>query len=360
MNTERFFPPSKYIKDELENRGWTQADLAFILGRNLKDTNDIITGKRKFSVEIAQELAAAFKTTPQYWLEIENKYRLAQIDYVDDAILRRSEIYNTYPAKEMIKRGWIDAGGDIDDLESRFSEFYSEAKNFSFAARMTTSYPDMSEIQMAWVIRAYKLAKVIPVEKFDASNLERLEKELRRYASKSLAVQGVPKALSNAGIRFVVVEKLTNAKIDGAAFWLDASSPVIAMSIRFDNIGSFWFTLLHELSHIKHKDGFHLDDLESAPVDAIEERANKEAAEILVPQNKLKAFIKTYSPFYSEARINNLATQLKIHPGIIVGQLQHRKEIGYNAHHKLMVKVRDLVTATTFTDGWGNPIPQVR
>jgi len=73
----------------------------------------------------------------------------------------------------------------------------------------------------------------------------------------------------------------------------------------------------------------------------------------------LDEFITACSPRYSEARINNFATRLQIHPGIIVGQLQHRAEISYAAHRKLMTNVRDLVTEFSLTDGWGQPVPQV-
>lgn len=356
----KIFPPSKYIKDELEKRGWTQTDLAYILGRTIKDTNDIVIGLRKITPELAQELAAVFQTKAQYWLELENAYKLAQTDYVDTAIVKRAQLFNEYPAKEMLRRGWIEETDDIDELERRFLSFFSETRMVGFAARKSSSYVQTSPIQIAWIIRAKKLAKAVPTANFDAARLGQLKKELRRLAAKSQAVIRVPELLASYGIRFVVVEILPNAKIDGATFWLDSNSPVIAMSLRFDNIGSFWFTLMHEISHIEHKDRFFLDDLEVSPIDEIEERANREAAESLVPQDRIENFVKLYSPYYSEARVNNLATQLKIHPGIIVGQLHYRKEIGYNTLRKAMVKIRDIITTTAFTDGWNNPIPQVK
>lgn len=356
----KIFPPSKYIRDELEKRGWTQTDLAYILGRNVKDTNDILIGKRKITPELAQELGAVFEKRAEYWLELENAYKLAQTDYVDAAIVKRSKLYNDYPAKEMLKRGWIEPTENIDELQRRFIHFFNEHKETGFAARKSSSYVQTSLIQIAWIVRAKKLARVLNVAEYDESRLAQLKKELRRLAAKSQAVHRVPDLLASYGIRFVIVEILPNAKIDGAAFWLDEKSPSIAMSVRFDNIGSFWFTLMHEISHIEHKDRFFLDNLRTAPIDEVEERANREAAESLVPQDRLNNFIKLYSPYYSETRINNLATQLRIHPGIIVGQLQHRGEIDFSHHKKLLPKVRELVTVTAFTDGWNNPVPQVR
>ena len=59
----------------------------------------------------------------------------------------------------------------------------------------------------------------------------------------------VASLLQRYGIRFVVVEPLPKAKIDGAAFWLDQNTPAIAFSLRYDYIGSFWFAVIRELFH---------------------------------------------------------------------------------------------------------------
>ena len=82
-----------------------------------------------------------------------------------------------------------------------------------------------------------------------------------------------------------------------------------------------------------------------------------EAADFLIAQKELEQFIKLNKPYFSNHRIVEFATKMQVHPGIIVGQLQHRREIGFNTHHASMVKIRDLATMTAFTDGWGHPVP---
>src|SRR5262249_59975483 len=88
----------------------------------------------------------------------------------------------------------------------------------------------------------------------------------------------------------------------------------------------------------------------------IEQRANAEAANTLIPTSEMDSFIKRVGPLYSKERINQLANRLKIHPGIIVGQLQHRHEIGPAANREMLVKIRHFVTPVAVTDGWGNTI----
>jgi len=366
---KKVFPVAKYIKDELLTRGWTQADLAYVMGRRASEISSLIVGRRQLSPELAQELGVVLGRGAEYWLGIDSAFRLSQTDYVDQGVVLRSELFS-FPIKEMQKRRWIPETWNAEELRQELESFFSDKGlweqgpdsyelPFATSFKRTIQESSLNNAEKAWLARATQLAKACPVAAFNENSIPKLKAELRRLAAKTQAVHRVPAFLTCSGIRYVVVEPLPNVKIDGAAFWLDSASPVIAMSLRFDNIGSFWFALLHELDHIEHKDAFSFDDLQSAPNDEAEERASFNAANSLVPRHELEDFIRACAPRYSEARINNLATRLQIHPGIIVGQLQHRGAISFAAHRKLLTKVRDLVTQFAFTDGWGQPIPQL-
>ena len=365
----KVFPIGKYIKDEIVARGWTQSDLAYVMGRKATEISSLMVGRRQLSPEFAQELGVVLGKGAEYWLGIDNAYRLSQTDYVDQAVLLRSELFS-FPVKEMQKRRWIAETLDMAELQQELDRFFGDdglgkPQPDSYELPFVTSFKrtikesSLNNAEKAWLARARQLAKACPVASFNENGIRKLKVELRRLAAKTQAVHRVPALLTGAGIRYVVVEPLPNVKIDGAAFWLDPQSPVVAMSLRFDNIGSFWFALMHEIDHIEYRDAFSFDDLRSNPSDEAEERASWNAANLLVPKHELEEFIKACAPRYSEARINNLATRLQIHPGIIVGQLQHRGELSHAAHRKLLTNVRDLVTQFAFTDGWGQPIPQL-
>lgn len=68
------FPPGDYIKGELEERGWTQAELADIMGRPVQLINEIIAAKRGITPETAKGLGAAFGNGAQTWLNLEAAY----------------------------------------------------------------------------------------------------------------------------------------------------------------------------------------------------------------------------------------------------------------------------------------------
>lgn len=355
-NTEEIFPPSRVIKERLASRGLNQTSLAVITGRNPSDISNYLT-KEKISIEFAKELSLVLGDTPEYWLNLENKYRLLLSDELDKSVIKRNGFIQDFPLKEMQKRGWIQKTDNFEDLEPELEKFFDLEKSTLF--KRTINDEGLNPAERAWLWRAYHLATILPSTPYNPDQIDSLLLQLRKVAKSSKAVHKVAELLRRYGIRFVVVEPLPRAKIDGAAFWLDAKSPVVALSIRFDNVGSFWFALIHEIIHIKNKDAFSLDNLEESPVNEIEARTNKETANFFVPQDKLNRFIQTHKPYFSKALVNNLATELNIHPGIIVGQLQHRKEVGFNTHREATVKVRELATMTAFTDGWGHPVPIV-
>jgi HTH-type transcriptional regulator/antitoxin HigA len=84
------FPPGEFINDELQARGWTQTDLARILGRPLQTVNAIINGKKAITSQTAWELGAAFGTSPEFWMNLETAYRMAQVREVDPGIAERA------------------------------------------------------------------------------------------------------------------------------------------------------------------------------------------------------------------------------------------------------------------------------
>ena len=361
--------PGDLIKELLTKHGWTQDDLAAIMNRSRQSVNEMISGKTSLTPENAKALSIAFDNSFDTWWMLEGKFRESMLTNPRLEEGKRLSILKLAPIEHMQKRGWLSKDKTLDELEPELKEYYETddlERDFELpmAFKRTVKESKLNRPELAWAFRVKHLASMLPTGRFEDKRMDSLLMALRKLSAKSKAVHRVPDLLNSYGIRFVVVEPLPRAKIDGAAFWLNDSSPVIALSIRFDNIGSFWFSLLHECMHIKYRDRFSLDsDMESTiglPIDEQEERANVEAADLLVPQGRLHKFMLKWRPYYSQARINNFATELNVHPGIIVGQLQHKKEVGYNAHRDLMVKVRDLVTLIAFTDGWGRPTPQIR
>jgi len=366
------FPPGELVREELAERGWTQADLAEILGVSERLVSEVVGGKRGISAGTAQGLAAAFGTSAQFWLNLESSYRLyreAQSGTRMESVSRRARLFSIAPVNEMLKRGWLPPSSNIEVLERHFCEFFEisnidETPTFvPHAAKKSGSYEAVSSSLMTWLHRARQLANAsVPTGTFKADSVARIVAKLGGLLQAAIETRNVARILSDHGIRFVIAEPISKTKLDGVTFWLDAKSPVIAMTLRYDRIDSFWFTLLHELGHVDARDGQAdrlpiVDDLDllRKPDDLpeSERRAHAFASATLVPADELTDFVARTRPLYSKVRIDNFAKRIKVHPGIVVGQLHHRHEFDWSYHRAFLVKVREHVVGTTLTDGWG-------
>ena len=359
-------PPGDLIRAALVQRGWGQDDLARVMSRPLPTINQIIQGKKSITPETAIDLARALETTPDYWMAKEAAYRLSMVDCRDDgSVEMRAKIYTKAPVKEMVKRRWIIAQSKDEDFEGlicRFLEITDIDQPPKLLANARSSSPGrgFSAEQAVWCYRALHLSKLIKVATYKKSKVPELRVHLKNLSNLAANVANVPKLLADYGIRLVVVQHLPMTKIDGAAFWLNEHSPVIALSLRYDRVNYFWHTLAHELSHIYHGDAdidsesFEKLSVEESPTEA---RANSEGAATFVEPSELSSFIRRTSPMYTTRRIIQFANRLAVHPSIVLGQLQIRGELEWSQGAPLQTKYRDHLTEVALTDGWGRHLP---
>ncbi len=370
-NVAEAFPPGEFIKEELEARGWTQEDLAEITGRQSSIISGLVNGKRAVSPDIASELSAAFGTTAQFWMNLETAYRLFVGGRPDETVARKARLYAKAPIKEMVKRGWVEESKSLDVLEDRVLKFLEipsldEEPALSYAAKKST--PTANPSQVAWICRAKKLAKGVHANKFSDRGFANALAKLKEFRTNPEDVRHIPKVLAEGGVRLLLIESLPQGKIDGACFWLDEFSPVIAISMRYDRIDHFWYLLGHEAGHVEHKDALGtqpLLDVDLVGDQAIpfedktetEKRADLFAENFLVDKREINNFIARVRPLYSKQKIRNFAARIGVHPAIVLGQLQHRKEVGWSHSREMLVKVRHILIRAALTDGWGNNLP---
>lgn len=364
--------PGYYIREELEARGWAQRDLAFILGCADQSLNMILSGKRGVSPEMAKALGDAFDVPAEFFLNLQKSYELSRAEEPAPGVAKRARLQNVYPVREMIKREWIEES-DATLIEVQLCRFFDvedsdQIPYLAHAARKSSSYEerDVPPDQVAWLFRVKQIASQISVPRYRESALRDALSELESFRIEPEETRHVSRVLMQCGVRFVVVEKLPGSTIDGVCFWLNDKAPVIGMTLRRDYIDNFWFVLRHEIEHVLRGDGQKeevidagLEGERAGTSDAVpeqERRANQAAAEFCVPQDRLKSFIARKRPYYYERDVVALARVLQVHPGLVVGQMQHH--LGrYDYLKKHQKKVRALVTQGAIVDGWGQVPP---
>lgn len=73
-------PGEILLKEFLEPLGISQYRLAKAMGKPQSAVSDIVHGRRAITPEMAWLLSEALGTTPQFWLRLEETYRLKTLD----------------------------------------------------------------------------------------------------------------------------------------------------------------------------------------------------------------------------------------------------------------------------------------
>ena len=69
-------PPGEYMRDELEERGWTISEFASIIGRPVQDVSETLNAKKPITPDTALSLSEALGTSAEVWLHLEIGYPL--------------------------------------------------------------------------------------------------------------------------------------------------------------------------------------------------------------------------------------------------------------------------------------------
>lgn len=357
-------PPGVYIREELEARGWSQRDLAFILGYSEQTITKVISGKSGISAEMAKALGEAFGTSASLWAGLQKEWELREARDPDPSIKARAELQKNYPIREMISRGWLEEA-EQSVLEMQFTRFFElEANdNVRFAAAARKPNDRHTAEEEAWLYRVRQLAREVDVPTYSVEKLRAALPRLRALMVDAEDIRFVPEILHECGVRFVIVEKLHNCKIDGVCTWI-GDQPVIGMTIRHNRLDNFWFVLIHEIEHVLQGHGkngdeiidSNLDDPEAgdlaADITEQEAVADHAAKNFAFPNDKLVSFYRRKAPYVAEKDVIGFSSLNEVHPAIVVGQIQFLKK-DYAWLRRWLVAVRQHILPASLVDGFG-------
>lgn len=351
LRPARLVSPGAVLRRELEARRWSQKDLAEITGRPEQAISEIVQGAKRITPETALDLGKAFGTSPDLWLGLESSYRLRlgerekSREKAEKAIERRARVYRLVPVRELLKRGWIKRAEGIDALERSVCGFLGiraldEEPSLLVSFRHSQVRRPEPGAQLAWVRRVEAVAKA----RKGAFSIAALERAIPKLLECATRAEDAPRALelvASLGIRVGVVPALPQSYVDGAAFHV-GEQPVVGVSLRYDRIDAFWFSLLHELAHLASGDkAGHLDVAdEDGSTDRSESAANARASGWLIDPARYARFVSEHAGRYSAASVSAFASGIGRHPGIVVGRLQHDGHLSFKNLRATLVPVR--------------------
>ncbi|MCG8320209.1 MAG: ImmA/IrrE family metallo-endopeptidase [Cytophagales bacterium] len=354
------FGPGYFIKEQMEIREWTQADLAEIIGVTLKHINKILNDKQPISLDMAKVLGEVFDTHPKYWINLDTSYRLwldqeKKSQKEMDADMK-AEIFARMPIKDMVKKGWIPSFKNTLELEASVRHFWGwKVLDFNKVDELIKDYclTRKSEAynqfnvyyKTTWYKMAMNVAESFPKTTYNSTALKSLYDRIHEFTIRENGVKHFLEELRNVGVIFFVLPHLQKTYLDGAAFIHD-KNPVIVYTGRYKRVDNFWFTIAHEIAHVlKHlsKGGqFILDNLKDKTdqKSKLEDEANSLAADKL-KHDQILDYLEPYLNYLTTMKVEECAERLGIHPSIIIGKLAHDEKISYRNIHLYNENVLD-------------------
>jgi HTH-type transcriptional regulator/antitoxin HigA len=179
----------------------------------------------------------------------------------------------------------------------------------------------------AWEARVRTLAdRNPPQQSFDRDRLT--ADWVRGLVALSLDDSGPRLAaeyLRAAGISLVIERHLPGTLLDGAALASANHHAIVAMTLRHDRLDNFWFTLLHEIGHLK----LHIrlgefsaifDDNDAPAADQVEQDADHFAQEALIPEGNWNLAVSRFTR--NEKAVLTDARRFGVAPAVIAGRVR--------------------------------------
>jgi len=317
--------PVDAIRFRMDQAGLSRRDLVPYLGSKSK-VSEVLSGKRPLTLSMIRALHEG--------LGIPADVLLRRTPDAEPDTEADSPDWSRMPVKEMAKRGWLKATPEqlkrhAGDMARRW---FTSAGQPQPAALFRTSRHTRSAREMdgyaltAWTARVLQLAaaqrssaKTKPVS-IDAQFMA----EVAHLSVLDSGPSAARDYLIKHGIALVVEPHFRRTYLDGAAIF--GNGPVVGLTLRYDRLDNFWFTLMHELAHVAlhvdtGADAFY-DDLEaSSEPDPRESEADALAADALIPKEAWIDWEK--GDPHSTSDVVAFARSMRVHPAVVAGRLRH-------------------------------------
>ncbi len=321
------------ITFRMDQANLTHRDLVPFIGSRAK-VSEVLSGKRAITMSMARAL--------HQHLGIPADVLLQQPGASLPDTLPGLE-YARFPLRAMAKAGWIPQVQNLKDhAEELVTDLMERAGGRAFAAaplyrkndsrRVNAKTDDHALRAWCWQVLAQARENQSGVDYQKGALTPQF---LRRVARMSVLEDGPTQArelLVQHGVEVEYVGHLPRTHLDGAALRLPSGKPVIGLTLRYDRLDNFWFTLLHELAHV----GLHLDDcseetgfvddhslrrVQSVGSDSTEQEADQLAQDALIPPDNWSQGTIMEAP--TPMAVLNMAWEAQVHPAIVAGRVRY-------------------------------------
>ena len=247
------------LKDYLDFYKISQTDFADRLGISKKHMNEILSGKTNISEELMLGISLITDIDVNLIFYVESKKRI--YDYLNDRFKNEkkiNEFLKGFFLEEMSDKEWIKlkdknsyVQNAIDLLDYLGISSFDNVDNY---VDRRILYKKKKEANLnkvyLWIRRCDSLAIKQHVSEYNSNDLLALLDELKTLRMEEYNEEKLIKLFNKYGIYLVIEEALKGTKIRGCTLVKD-KNPCIYLTRYFRDKASLYFTLYHEIGHVK-------------------------------------------------------------------------------------------------------------
>ncbi|RDI57155.1 ImmA/IrrE family metallo-endopeptidase [Microvirga subterranea] len=341
-----FSMPGDTLLSLMERRNVSAHELAEGLVGGMDAVRGLLAGSCRIDARLAEELAFALGGSAEFWLRRQANF--------DESLARVVSMIYPNEGEEWLKRvpvpgsrakGRLSEPQRRDEVRRRLVFFnvnslqawmrrYGSIRSETQFRTSPTLLSDDGAVSM-WLRQGELEAALLPSKPWNAEGLRDRLGAIRSLSRIGHPTRFLPKLrdlLAEVGVALVAVRAPTGCRASGATRMISADKAMILMSFRHRADDHFWFTLFHEIGHLLLHGGQTFIDDEETFQDDPEREANEFARGCIVPAQRQSEF-ECLRP--ERKSVLRFSVSVGTAPGLIVGQMQHRKMIGHDRLNSL-------------------------
>ena len=326
------------IEFALDQRGMTRRDLIPLIGSASK-VSEVLSGKRDITMAMARALHKHLHIPADVLLQDPS------VSFDNDEL---NLDWGRFPLKAIAEWAGMPSARNLKDhAEEIVRGLMDRAGGPQVATTVLFRKNDLTRVNAkadryaltawCWQVMAQANESPPPAEYTSGSVTPDFLREIASLSRFGDGPRLAQQTLAENGIALQVLSHLPKTHLDGASMRLADGRPVIGLTLRYDRIDNFWFTLLHELAHVAyHLDGdggtdIFVDDLslrgpraETQLAGDVETAADKWAEDALWPPSddwESSLMFDTLTPM----EVIELAQKYEVHPAVIAGRVRHEQ-----------------------------------
>lgn len=336
--------PGETIEELLKKNHISQADLALRTGSSTKHINQLVKGKKRITIDMANKLSCVFDGLgASFWNNLQCIYddMVQKVNDRDNMTAEEKHIAASLPYNDLLAFGYFDKKDPSIEEKVEIWRSFLHVSNLTYVPASyrldSVCYPSAFKktddssfdcyIMSIW-IQMCLLSDKSNSYPFSKNMLRKSFSLIRREIHNSnieKAIQNIKGILLKCGVVFNVIHYLEGAPVQGYIRKLD-DHVLMCLTLRKNYQDAFWFALAHEIGHLLYSRSLNEGLLDFKCGEFLVLGSEKQATDFeenfLIPSKDFNGFI--CNPI-NERTIRDFANKESVDPGIVVGRL-----IAYN------------------------------